>query len=174
MILPLDGDEASGWKPGQARVFQGSPSFNERDPQFSPDGRWIAYVSNEGGRDEIHVRPFPGPGARSVISTAGGSNPVWSPRKNELFYSGINSVQGQIMVVPFAVKNDAFVADLPRPWSSVRYQARGPNRMFDVATDGTRLAMARTEAVDGRVSPDHLTFIFNFLDQLRAAAPPSR
>ncbi len=173
MILPLDGDEGSGWKAGHATVFQGS-SFNERDPQFSPDGRWLAYVSNESGRDEIHVRSFPGPGARSVISTMGGGNPVWSPKKQELFYGSMVEAQGEIMVVPFEVKDNTFVAHRARLWSAVRYQSRGPNRMFDVAADGTRLALARTESIEGRVNPDHLTFVFNFFDQLRAATPPSR
>ena len=77
MILPMDGDEASGWKPGTATVFLNSP-FREREPTFSPDGRWLAYMSNESGRDEIYVRPFPGPGGKWQVSSAGGQGPTWS------------------------------------------------------------------------------------------------
>ena len=61
MILPMEGDEASGWKPGTPTVFLNSP-FEEHEPMFSPDGQWLAYWSNESGRDEVYVRPFPGPG----------------------------------------------------------------------------------------------------------------
>jgi Tol biopolymer transport system component len=60
LILPLAGDEASGRKPGKPSVFLNSP-FGEQHPAFSPDGRWLAYASNETGRYEVYVRPFPGP-----------------------------------------------------------------------------------------------------------------
>ena len=60
MILPMEGDEASGWKPGTPTVFLNSPSA-EKEPNFSPDGRWLAYQSNETGRNEVYVRPFRGP-----------------------------------------------------------------------------------------------------------------
>jgi hypothetical protein len=61
MILPMDGDETSGWKPGKPTVFLNGP-FGEFEPMFSPDGRWLAYTSTESGRGEVYVRPFPGPG----------------------------------------------------------------------------------------------------------------
>ena len=67
MILPIDGNEASGWKPGEPTVFLNS-RFSESEPMFSPDGRWLAYVTNESGRDEVYVMPFPGPGGRRQIS----------------------------------------------------------------------------------------------------------
>ena len=117
MILPMEGDEASGWKPGKPTVFLNSPA-QEREPMFSPDGRWLAYVSNESGRDEVYVRPFPGPGGKWLISTGGGSIPTWSRTKRELFY-GLN---GQIMVAPFAVEGDSFRAEKPRLWSDGRYR----------------------------------------------------
>ena len=63
MILPMEGDEASGWRPGKPTVFLNGP-FSETDPQFSADGRWLAYFSNETGRNEVYVRPFPGPGGK--------------------------------------------------------------------------------------------------------------
>ena len=61
-------------------------SFDERAARFSPDGRFIAYQSSESGRNEIYVRPFPGPGARHLISTDSGKGPVWSADGTELFY----------------------------------------------------------------------------------------
>ena len=54
--------------------------------KFSPDGRWVAYVSNDSGRDEVYVAPFPGPGARVQISSGGGSQPRWRGDGRELFY----------------------------------------------------------------------------------------
>jgi len=60
----------------------------ESQGQFSPDGKWIAYQSNESGRFEIYVQPFPGPGRRSQISTGGGRIPRWRHDQKELFYLG--------------------------------------------------------------------------------------
>ena len=57
MILPMEGDEASGWRPGKPTVFLNSP-FTETYPMFSPDGRWLAYASDESGRNEVYVGPF--------------------------------------------------------------------------------------------------------------------
>jgi Tol biopolymer transport system component len=61
-------------------------SFRESAPMFSPDGRWLAFVSNETGRDEVYVQPFPGPGGKTLISTGGGREPLWSRDGRELFY----------------------------------------------------------------------------------------
>ena len=60
--------------------------FNEQIPQFSPDGHWIAYQSNESGRHEVYVAPFPGPGGKRQVSTAGGALPRWRADGKELFY----------------------------------------------------------------------------------------
>lgn len=77
-ILPVGGDR----KP---YPFVNSP-FREWFGEFSPDGRWIAYESNESGRSEIYVRPFPGPGGKWQVSTEGGARPEWSRDGRELFY----------------------------------------------------------------------------------------
>ena len=70
---------------GEASEFLATP-FSERVPMFSPDGQWLAYVSDESGRDEVYVRPASGEGGRQVISTTGGTEPMWAPDGRELFY----------------------------------------------------------------------------------------
>ena len=70
---------------GEAEPFLRT-RFNEAYPEFSPDGRWLVYTSDESGRDEVYVRPYPGPGRAMQISTAGGSSPGWSRDGSEVFY----------------------------------------------------------------------------------------
>ena len=77
-----------------------STDANERGPRFSPDGRWVAYVSDESGRDEVYVLPHPEPGVRTLVSNAGGDQPVWSPDGRELFY--VQPEPRSLMAVPIA------------------------------------------------------------------------
>ena len=174
MILPMAGDEASGWKPGTPTVFLNSP-FNEREPTFSPDGRWIAYRSDDSGRDETYVRPFPGPGGKWQISTGGGTNPTWSRTRHELFYG---TPDQRIMVAPYTVEGDSFRAEKSRLCSEGRYTARlvtGTSfRSFDLHPDGERLALAQVTETQTAAKQDKLVFIFNFFDELRRLAPVTR
>ena len=167
LILPLGGDEASGWKPGTPTVFLSGP-FTEQQPRFSPDGRWLAYQSNESGTVEIYVRPFPGPGGKFPISTGGGTSPVWSRARRELLYLAPDR---RIMVVPFTAAGDAFQAEKPRVWSETPVQVRPGNTgvSFDLHPDGERVAMAPGTAATA--GPTHVTLIFNFFDELRRLAP---
>ena len=72
--------------PTVARPLLNGPAA-EHSPRFSPDGKWLAYVSNESGRDEVYVRPYP-TGDRVPVSTRGGDGPVWRRDGKELFYQG--------------------------------------------------------------------------------------
>src|SRR4029079_11864768 len=72
-------------KERQSRPFMAS-RFDEYYPDFSPDGKWIAFSSNESGRAEVYVAPFPGPGAKVLLSGEGGHSPAWSRNGRELFY----------------------------------------------------------------------------------------
>src|SRR4029453_12475979 len=72
-------------------------TFNETNAQFSPDGRWIAYQSDESGRVEIYVQPFPGPGRKVRISVSGGIQARWRRDGKELFYLGSDN---RLMAVP--------------------------------------------------------------------------
>jgi Tol biopolymer transport system component len=73
--------------------------FAERNPRLSPDGRWVAYQSNESGRPEIYVQPFPGPGGKWQVSTGGGTQPQWHGDGKELFFLGADQ---SLMAVPVA------------------------------------------------------------------------
>ena len=84
---------------------------NEFEPMFSPDGRWIAYQSNESGRLEVYVRPFPGPGGQWLVSTDGGTYPTWSRTRHEIFYA---SPDNRLMVASYGVEGDSFKADTDR------------------------------------------------------------
>jgi serine/threonine-protein kinase len=167
MILPMEGDEASGWKPGKPTVFLNSP-FEEQEPMFSPDGRWLAYQSNESGRREVYVRSFPGGGGKSQISTDGGAFATWSQTRQELFY-GTNDQR--IMVVPYTVEGDAFRAEKPKPWSPALVRPRGPWRSFDLHRDEKRVAVLKSEEGSAEVKRDHVVFIENFFEELRRLAP---
>jgi serine/threonine protein kinase/Tol biopolymer transport system component len=170
MLLPMDGDEASGWKPGKPTVFL-SGAFDLRAPAFSPDGRWLAYESSQSGQYNIYVRPFPGPGTQLQISTAGGVFPTWS-RRHEVLYSTLDQ---RVMLVNYSVEGDSFHAEQPRPWPEARYRSRipgpVPSRGFDLHPDGNRLALAPVGESESAVKRDRLEIILNFSEELRRIAP---
>jgi hypothetical protein len=124
-------------------------------------------MSNESGRIEVHVRPFPGPGGRWQISTNGGGHPTWSPTKRELFYG----TQGQIMVAAFSADGRTFRAEKPRLWSEAHYETRGTARMFDLHRDGERFALAPAGQAPVGAKLDKIVFIFGFFDELRRTRP---
>jgi dipeptidyl aminopeptidase/acylaminoacyl peptidase len=167
MILPIEGNEKSGWKPGKPTVFLNSPALEE-EPMFSPDGRWIAYQSNESGRMEVFVRPFPGPGGKWQISTAGGDQMVWSRTRHELFY---RTLDGRIMVAAYTVEGDSFKADKPRVWSDQSTLPRPRQRVLDLHPDGERFAVSAATGPQAEEKHDKVVFIFNFFDELRRIAP---
>ena len=166
MILPIEGDEATGWKPGKPVPFLNSPAA-EQDPMFSPDGRWLAYQSNENGnRPEIYVRPYPPSAGKWQISTGGGVFPIWSRTRPELFYSAPNQ---QIMVASYKVEGSSFVASKPKLWSPGRFIARPRLSSYDLHPDGNRFALASPQGAPANL--DKLVFVFNFDDELRRLAP---
>ena len=171
MILPMEGDEASGWKPGEPRALLSTGSA-EGEPMFSPDGRWLAYTSDKTGRPEVYVRPFPDPGGEWQISANGGNVPTWSRSRRELFYT---TGDNRIMVSAYTVDGDAFRADKSRVWSDAPYRARPRGfpffRSFDLHPDGERFALTKTAEAVNQTKVDKVVLIFNFFDELRRLAP---
>jgi serine/threonine-protein kinase len=138
------------------------------EPMFSPDGRWIAYQSDESGRNEIFVRPFPGPGGKWQVSTDGGVWPTWSRTRHELFY---RSGDGHVMASSYGTEGDSFKAEKPRIWSERTIRSTSRQRGLDLHPDGERFAVPEAENEPPR---DEVVFVFNLFDELRRIAPPSR
>ena len=171
MILPMEGDAARGWTPGTPTVFLSTPAY-EAGPMFSPDGRWIAYISNEaGGRNDVYVRPFPGPGGKWRISTEGGGFPHWSVATHELLF--VDPAHHKVMVAPYAVVGDSFRADRPQLWSPTSVHDLIGNYTYDVHPDGKRLAVEAAQDQE-TVVQNKVVFVFNFFDYLRKIAPGTK
>ena len=154
-----------------ARPGRGTPepflatSFTEYEPAFSPDGRWLAYSSDESGTMEVYVRPFPGPGGRSQISTGGGHTPRWSRAEHGLFFE---NPDGIIMASNYVVQGDTFVSAIPRAWSTFRFMVQMGSHTYDFAPDGRRVVgLMSSESFDGQKPLTHVTFLPNFFDELR-------
>ncbi|WP_411278747.1 protein kinase domain-containing protein, partial [Gemmatimonas sp.] len=128
-------------------------SADEVMPRFSPDGRWVAYTSNETGAPEVFVRPFPGPGGRTQISTNGGSEPVWAPDGTRLFYvSGAD-----FMAASLSTGGELAVRSRSRLFG-VDFVPGAIHANYDVAHDGQHFLMSRST---GR--PAELTVVLHWL-----------
>ena len=141
------------------RPFLQTP-FAERDPEFSPDGKWIAYVSNESGTAEVYVRPFPGPGPKHPISTGGGSMPRWARGGRELFYRTADS----LMSVAIDTTR-GFVAGTPTRLFGGDYQLNGG---YDVTDDGERFCMVKTKSTP---ASSQIQVVLNWLEELKQRVP---
>jgi WD40 repeat protein len=162
-------DQAGQLKAGKPVQFLKS-QFTNVAPKFSPDGRWLAYESDESGKTEVYVRAFPPPasgqGDQWPISNSGGQQPVWSPSGRELFYQAGD----QLMAVSYSVNGGSFVAEKPRVWI-----AKLGGTQFDLAPDGKRVAVLTP--VDGPEGPkaDHeVVLLENFSDYLRRLVPTGK
>ena len=148
-LLPLTGDR----KPRPIVKTR----FAEGDGEVSPDGRWLAYVSDESGRPEVYVQGFPDGGDRLQVSIDGGDVPRWSADSGELFYRSGN----QMMRVTVGSGAPLSVS---RPAMLFRAEF-GPG--YSVARDGRFLVAQR----DPQAAPVRVNVILNWFDQLRARVP---
>ena len=150
-VLPLD----AGRKPYPLLQTR----FNEQGGRLSPDGHWIAYMSNESGQSEVYVRPFPGPGGVWQVSTDGGSNPIWA-RSGELFYLGGG---GKMMAVDVET-TPTFKAGTPKMLFEGTL-AGG----FDVTPDGNRFLMIKPS--DQEQAPAQIHVVLNWNEELKRRVP---
>jgi serine/threonine-protein kinase len=161
VTVSLDLSDPERPKASPAETFVSS-RFLLSGPKFSPDGRWIAYVSGETGRPEIYVRPFPGPGGKWQISTGGGAAPVWSRSSPELFY---DLSDAHISVARYTAKGESFVSEQPRLWSE-RWTDLTRHGV-DIMPDGKHFVILSASEQPQKEGPQtHATFLFNFLDEL--------
>ena len=135
---------------------------NESDPRFSPDGLWLDYVSNESGRLEIYVQPFPGPGGKWQISTEGGSEPLWNPSGPELFYRSGNN---KMMAVEVTTQ-PSFSAGTPKMLFEGQYlSTAGPWFCnYDVSPDGQHFLMIKE-------SEPQINVVLNWFEELKRRVP---
>lgn len=119
--------------------------FSNRLPDLSPDGKWVTYASNESGRVEIYVRPFPGPGGKWAVSTGGGDQPLWNPNGREIFYrDGTNVIAASVSTSPtFAVLSRKVLFEDP-------YENAGTED-WHVFPDGNHFAMVRPVNVEAQL-----------------------
>jgi dipeptidyl aminopeptidase/acylaminoacyl peptidase len=130
--LSLDDRRARPWLQTVSSEYGG---------RLSPDGRWMAYMSNESGLDEIYVQPFPGPGVKRLVSEGGGLNPIWSRDGRELFYR-----RGADIVAVGVEMEPTFTVGKSAVLFSGRYRLSG--RDYDVSPDGTRCDDAQRRSQD--------------------------
>jgi serine/threonine-protein kinase len=158
-MLPLDTNDPDRPKPGKAEPFLGAGNH----AVFSPDGRWIAYLSNESG-----TRPAPGRSAAASgkwpISTGGGKTPVWSRDGRQLFYA---TTDNYVMVADYTASGDSFAPGKPRRWSETPIGNATGGSNFDVAPDGQRILACPPTEQDEIRGNLHLTFLLNFFDEVR-------
>ncbi|MGA2714783.1 MAG: protein kinase [Bryobacteraceae bacterium] len=143
MVLPLTGDR---------RPFPFlSTRFYEDKGVFSPDGKWAAYQSNESGRNEIYVRPFPGPGGQWQVSTGGGTSPRWRADGKELYYVAPDA---KLMAVAVIAQEATFKPGTPEALFQTHIAPAVNRPQYDVARDGRFLI--NTDLQDTSTEPIHL------------------
>jgi serine/threonine-protein kinase len=150
--------------------------FRKAAAEISPDGRWLAYQSDESGRNEIYVRPFPDVNAaRWPISTAGGTRPAWTREGRELFYL---DGDGYLTSASVVASQTNFAAAKPRKILNSRYVAGSSTRGwdlrgYDVSADSRRFLMIKEAAVvHTPPRPDTMVVVLNWHEELKKRAPP--
>jgi serine/threonine-protein kinase len=143
----------------------------EATAEVSPDGRWIAYNSDESGQFEVYVRPYPRTdGGPWKISAAGGRQPLWSPDGREVYYRDFT---GALMAVPVTPSPTFIVGTAMKLLDGSRYRGGGSQlsgRTYDVARDGSRFLMIKTENPRG-VTPRTVVITQNWAEELKARVP---
>jgi len=153
-------------KDRKPQPFIRTPSL-ETAPRFSPDGHYIAYASDESGRLEIYVRPYPGPGGKWQVSTEGGGEPVWNPKGRELFYRA-----GKKMMAVDVTTEGTFSVGKPKvlfEGSYVPTPRSFPD--YDVSPDGQRFLMLKSAE---EATPTQINVVLNWFEELKQKAPPGK
>ncbi len=142
--------------------------FDETGAVFSPDGRWLAYESNETGRDEVYIQPFSvtGPGGKLPVSIGGGAEPVWPRDSRDLFYRN-----GDRMMAVAIETSPELSVGTPRLLFEGRFLEKGPvplRRNYDVSADGQRFLMIQREH---DLVPTEIIVVLNWFEELKRRVP---
>ena len=133
---------------------------------FSPDGRWLAYVSDESGRYEVYVQPYPGPGGKWQISTGGGKEPLWARDGRELFYRN-----GEQMMAVEITTEPTFSAGTPRLLFEGTYLSGTVFlAYYDVSPDGQRFLMVQASEQQAS-DPTQINVVLNWFEELKQRVP---
>ena len=144
-------------------------AFDEASPAVSPDGRWLAYHSNETGQNEVYVQRFPELGGKVTISTDGGWQPLWSGDGRELFYRGPRGMMAVAVEI-----SSSFSAGAPAVLFEKQYYTAQSSRTYDVAPDGQRFLMIAedVETAGGSDTPEpQIVLVQNWLAELERLLP---
>jgi eukaryotic-like serine/threonine-protein kinase len=146
-------------------------TFNERNGEISPDGRWLAYESDESGREEIYVRPFPDTDSgRWQVSTGGGTRPLWARSSKELFYLGPSAA----MMSASVEGGSTFRAGNPTRLFEGPYfmSANAAGRTYDVSPDGQRFLMIKVGGASGETAaPTSIVVVEHWFEELKRLVP---
>jgi serine/threonine-protein kinase len=151
-------------RPGSPQRFLETP-FMERDGTFSPDGRWLAYTSDESGRWEVYVRPFPKGEGKWQVSIVGGRHPIWAREAQELFFRNGD----KMMLVDYTINGDAFRAEPPRELFTVPTTKDQRRSTYDVTADGQRFIVLLPQ--EDSQSPAQLVVVLNWFEELERLVP---
>jgi eukaryotic-like serine/threonine-protein kinase len=169
-LLTVDGFTAHVAAAGQAQPLIQLPSASVMNGEVSPNGRWLAYQSNESNQDEIHVRPFPSGDGRWPISNGGGTQPLWARNGRELFYRHGNT----LLSVPVET-TATFSAGTPTTVFEGSYFSPPvglAGRTYDVSPDGQRFLMIKdAPAGDPNVAPASIDVVLNWFEELKRLLP---
>ena len=163
LAMPLSGTE------GGTPLLQ--TSFSERTVEVSPDGRWIAYESDESGRLEVYVRPFPDTTAgRWQVSTVGGRMPLWARNGNELFFL---APDGAIMALQVEASGGVWRSTVPTQAVSAKYfhPLNLSGRTYDVSPDGRRFLMIESAAGRDDARATQIVLVQHWFEELKRLVP---
>jgi serine/threonine-protein kinase len=147
--------------------------FEEVGAQISPNGRYLAYQSNESGRFQVYVRPFPNVSAGHwQVTREGGSNPMWARNGAELFYLDGSTA---MTAVPVQTEGETFEAGNPKTLFDARMYTADGTRAYDASPDGSRFILIKDSATaDSKMAPAGIFVVLNWLEDLRAGLPNAR
>jgi Tol biopolymer transport system component len=137
---PFDLVTLSADSPHQSAPLVATP-FNEEDGTLSPNGRWLAYASDETGRSEIYVRPYPGGGAKVLVSRGGGWEPRWAPGGGTLYYRGLKDGVQYLIAARVTAGAEFDVVSRTPLFDVTDFDTAEPHANWDVSPDGKRFVM---------------------------------